>query len=102
VARKYRVPLPGLDKQGPHKQLWDNASSALPEVPDRLLYPFALGETSKEDRAKWPLGFGDPAYREKMKERFFNKNPWELRRLQQLDHHKGRPGGPRGPGPGRK
>ncbi len=84
LARKHKLDVPGMTLPGP-RELWDNARTALPEVPDRTLYHFVMSEMSEEEREKLPLSSGDPVVREKVKKKFFEKNPRELKRLQRLD-----------------
>jgi hypothetical protein len=84
LARKHKLDVPGMTLPGP-RELWDNARAALPEVPDRTLFHFVMSELSAEDRQKLPLSSDDPVVREKVKKKFFEKHPRELRRLQQLD-----------------
>ncbi len=86
LARKHKLTIPGMTLPGP-KELWDNARAALPEVPDGTLFHFAMTELSREEREGLPLSSNDPAAREKVKKKFFEKHPRELKRLQQLDRH---------------
>src|SRR5262249_8134260 len=45
LARKHKLDVPGMTLPGP-RELWDNARAALPEVPDRALFHFAMSELS--------------------------------------------------------
>jgi hypothetical protein len=76
--------IPGMTLPGP-RELWDGARAALPEVPDRTLFHFAMTELSQEDREQLRLKPDDPIIREKVKRVFFEKHPREKKRLEQLD-----------------
>ena len=64
----------------------------LPEVPNRLLRDFALGELSAEERAELKLSLADPESRERLRQMYFKKHPRELQRLRHLEKQQGAPG----------
>jgi hypothetical protein len=84
LSRKYKLTIPGMTLPGP-ASLWKDAQTALPEVPERSLFPFVLSEWLglAEDGPAWPMG--DLSIKAKAKEEFFKKNPRELKRLKTLD-----------------
>src|SRR5262249_52100871 len=83
LARKHGLVLPGMTLPGP-RELWERARAALPDVPERTLFHFAMKELSPKDRER--LRLGQAAAHEWLKKEFFKRHPRELRRLEQLDH----------------
>jgi hypothetical protein len=84
LLQKYRTKFPKKPPALPGV-LPDGARSALPEVPDRTLFPFLMKELTHQERQRLRLTLGDAEGRERVKQEFFKRHPRELRRLQQLD-----------------
>jgi hypothetical protein len=84
LARKHKLVRPGVRLPGP-PELWQDVRGALPEVPERTLFHFAMTGLSKEEQERLRQSPRDPAVHEEVKKKFFKKNPKELKRLQQLD-----------------
>jgi hypothetical protein len=83
LARKYQLAIPGLTLPGP-KEIWENARSALPEVPDAILRQFALAELSQQDLAALQISLMDPiASRDKLKQEFFRRHPNKVAQFRQ-------------------
>ena len=84
IGRKNNLLVPGMSLPGP-RELWDNARTALPDVPARVLFAFGQSELSPEAKANL-LQVGDEAeQREILKQEYFKKYPHELQRLRRLD-----------------
>jgi hypothetical protein len=75
LARKHGLSIPGLTLPGP-KEIWENARSALPDVPDAVLRRFALAELTPQDLTALQISPMDPtASRDKLKQEFFRRHP---------------------------
>jgi outer membrane protein OmpA-like peptidoglycan-associated protein len=85
IGRKNNLLIPGMSLPGP-RELWDNVRTALPDVPDRVLFAFGQSELSPEAKANLMQAGDDQAERrEILKQEYFKKNPRELQRLRRLD-----------------
>jgi hypothetical protein len=79
AARDQNMVIPDMSLPGP-RELWENAVAYLPEVPDQTLRRFALLELTPEERAKLKLSATDPASRDRLRQKYFEHNPDELRK----------------------
>jgi len=80
LARKHRLFIPGMSLPG-QRRLWESVRYAdLPELPDVTLRQFALFELTPEDRAALKLSAADPFSRDRLREKYFERHPEELRK----------------------
>ncbi len=81
-AQAHQIDIPGMTLPGP-KGVWEAARAALPEVPDRILRDFAMGELTDEERSRLNISLHDPSSsRDRLKQAYFRKHPKELKRMQ--------------------
>lgn len=80
LAKQKKLQIPGMSLPGP-TELWAESRAWLPDVPDRVLFNFALYELSDKDRAGLGLNVTDfEGSREKLKKAYFKKKPEQLKR----------------------
>jgi hypothetical protein len=85
LARRKGLVIPGMSLPGP-RQLWQQARSALPDLPAHVLRDFALNELTAEERANLNLSASDPeTSRERLKQEYYKRKPHERERLRGKD-----------------
>jgi hypothetical protein len=85
LSRKHGLKIPGMAVPGA-REFWETLrTTELPEVPDRILRDFALTQLTREEQADLQLTYSDPTSRDRLKRKFFEKNPEELQRLRFFD-----------------
>jgi hypothetical protein len=85
LASAHRLEIPTMSLPGP-RTVWEAARASMPEVPDRILRDFAMGELSAEERARLNISTTDPtSSRDRLKQAYFKKHLKELKRLQRAE-----------------
>jgi hypothetical protein len=94
LARRHDLTIPGMGLPGP-RGTWDKfrptpalAADAQPQVPDHVLYDFALNELTARERDDLRLSFADPSSKERLKGEWVKRHPKEWQKLQQSDYQK--------------
>lgn len=81
LARERQMLIPHLNLPPGPIEVWESARMVWPDVPDRLLFQFALHETSQKSRAQWELNAADPmGSRKKVKDEWYRQKLAEQER----------------------